>query len=491
MTQQDLLQRAFKEILENETLVSNDPYRLQYHLMAPVGLINDPNGLIQFNGVYHVFYQWNPFETSHGAKFWGHYTSKDLVHWVLQPPALVPCEWYEKNGCYSGSAVEDEGKLYLFYTGNLKNEDGERVSHQCIAVSKDGIHFDKKGPFISVPKGYTPHFRDPKVWKSNDIWYMVIGAQTERKEGQAVLFSSKNMIDWQFKGPMAGSNMNGLGDLGYMWECPDLFNLGNRDVLLVSPQGIEAQGYHYQNLFQSGYFIGEWNPETNVYQHGDFTELDRGFDFYAPQTFEDENGRRILFAWMGITDEQESYQPTIANGWIHALTLPRELQLIGDKLYQKPAAELRRLRKSRDVDEQVSLYDSEESWFELSASVSEKINVEFHQIDADEVEIAIRDNLKLRYQQKEQLFTLERKSFMDRAPESRSCELTSLEKLQIFLDSSSVEIFLNEGQEVFTSRFFADPYHQKVKFTANGKVNATIQKWDLLSFSLVTELKKD
>ena len=479
MTQQDLLQRACEKVREYQSSAVNDPYRLEFHLMPPVGLMNDPNGLIQFNGVYHVFYQWNPFETAHGSKFWGHFSSRDLIHWQENPPALVPDEWYEKNGCYSGSAIESDGKLYLFYTGNVKNEGNERETYQCLAVSHDGIQFEKKGPVVFLPKGYTAHFRDPKVWKQNDTWYMVVGAQTLKEEGQVVLFTSRNLKDWDFKGPLAGSNLNGLGDFGYMWECPDLFRLENQDILLVSPQGLEAQGHHCQNLFQSGYFIGQWNPETNDYQHGEFTELDRGFDFYAPQTFEDGKGRRILYAWMGITDEQESYHPTIEKGWVHALTIPRELQLKGDKLYQKPAAELIQLRKSKDCDGQV-LLNEEAPLFELSAFVSE-IKIEVHELEADLLEIHIRDNMKLYYDKKQGIFTIERKAFKDGTPESRSCKLPSLKELHLFLDTSSIEIFLNGGQEVFTARFFAEPNQQKVRFTANGKANLSIKKWSLES----------
>src|SRR5690606_27727101 len=115
-----LMEKAYNEVNKYRDKVLDDPYRLNYHLMPPVGLLNDPNGLIQYKGHYHVFYQWNPFATAHGAKFWGHYSSKDMVNWQEEPIALVPSEWYERNGCYSGSAIELDGKLYLFYTGNVK-----------------------------------------------------------------------------------------------------------------------------------------------------------------------------------------------------------------------------------------------------------------------------------------------------------------------------------------------------------------------------------
>ncbi|MBY0096137.1 glycoside hydrolase family 32 protein [Mesobacillus maritimus] len=478
MNQQELLQLASKKIEENKPLIAKDFNRLQFHLMPPVGLLNDPNGLIYFNGAYHVFYQWNPFDTTHGAKFWGHYTSKDLISWEEQPPALVPSEWYEKNGCYSGSAVEHNGKMYLFYTGNVKNEHNERQTYQCMAVSSDGITFEKKGPVIYLPDGYTPHFRDPKVWQQNGRWYMVLGAQNDQEEGQVVLYTSLDLENWEFKGPLAGGNLNGLGDFGYMWECPDLFRLGAQDVLLVSPQGLEPAGHLYQNLFQSGYFIGNWTPETNQYEHGPFIELDRGFDFYAPQTFEDDQGRRLLYAWMGLTDDTEAYQPTIANGWIHALTIPREIEIKGNKLYQKPAVELTHLRKSLDFQQQVSIENEVKTWTEINGTVSE-IRLEMSQMEGTHFEITLRENLKLRFNQAEKLFTLERKSFKDGTTESRSCELPILTDIHLFLDTSSIEIFLNGGQEVMTARFFAEPFEQTITFSSNGKIDVFIEKWSL------------
>lgn len=478
MNQHELLQLATKKVEENKPLIEKDANRLQFHLMPPVGLLNDPNGLIHFNGVYHVFYQWNPFDTTHGAKFWGHYTSEDLLTWQAQPPALVPSEWYEKNGCYSGSAVEHKGKMYLFYTGNVKDENNERKSYQCMAVSSDGITFEKRGPVIFLPEGYTPHFRDPKVWKQDEIWYMVIGAQTENEEGQVVVYSSRDLENWEFKGPLAGGNLNRLGDFGYMWECPDLFRLDSKDVLLVSPQGLEPEGHLYQNLFQSGYFIGEWKPNTNQYNHGPFKELDSGFDFYAPQTFEDKRGRRLMYAWMGLTDENEAYQPTTSNDWVHALTLPRELVLKGDMLYQKPVTELQKLRKSFDFQQQVSMENEERTWAEVNGTISE-IHIDVHQLEAVSFEINIRENIKLSFHQAENLFTLERKSFKDGTPETRSCTLSKLNKLHIFLDTSSIEMFLNEGQEVMTARFFTDPANQNISFSVQGKVDMLIEKWRL------------
>ncbi|KAB2330304.1 sucrose-6-phosphate hydrolase [Bacillus mesophilum] len=457
-----LIQKAYKEVKKYRNMVKNDPYRLNYHLMPPVGLLNDPNGLIQFKGVYHVFYQWNPFETAHGAKFWGHYTSEDMVYWREEPIALAPDEWYDQNGCYSGSAVEEDGKLYLFYTGNVKRDDGTRETYQCIAVSENGIYFKKLGPVLKLPEQYTPHFRDPKVWKKGDHWYMVVGAQTLDEKGIVALFHSNDLFHWEEAGTIAGSDMNGLKEFGYMWECPDLIHLNGKDVLLVSPQGLNPDGDFYQNLFQSGYFIGELDYEPLRYQHGSFTELDRGFDFYAPQTFTDENGRTILYAWMGITDEMEAHQPTVENGWVHALTIPRELELQGGKVFQKPVEELKKLRKDQ------ALVKNNE--FE---AVSAELILDFKKNGP--FKITFRNEASLSYDTAK--LTLKRRNLKTGEAESRTCKLASVSKLHIFMDHSSLEIFINDGEEVFTARYFPDSENVIVSF--EGEAEFTLIKWDL------------
>lgn len=479
-----LMQEAYEREERERHVVSSDPFRLSYHLMPPVGLLNDPNGFIYFQGAYHVFYQWNPFETGHGAKFWGHYRSSDLISWKEEPIALAPDEWYDKNGCYSGSAVEHDGKLYIFYTGNVKDEDGKRSSYQCLAVSEDGVTFEKKGPVIHVPAGYTAHFRDPKVWREHGVWHMVLGAQNSDLQGEAVLFRSANLTDWEFVGPIAGSGISGLGDFGYMWECPDMFKLGDKDVLIVSPQGLEPDGTLYQNLFQSGYFIGKWDSKSHKLCHGSFTELDRGFDFYAPQTTLDANGKRLMFAWMGITDAQEQDQPTVKNEWIHALTMPRELILAGGRIYQKPVEELKALRANPVEYREVSLKGDGPSKFEGIGGITAELIFSFPKGVRGTFELIIRENVRLQYDPNTQTFTLERKTFKGDGEETRQCTLEELETIHVFLDTSSIEVFLNGGTEVFTSRFFPDPDVTSIVMQSEKQEECTIQKWDLQPFAL-------
>ncbi|RKQ30269.1 glycoside hydrolase family 32 protein [Oceanobacillus halophilus] len=468
---------AYERVETHREVVARDPYRLHYHIMPPVGLLNDPNGLVFFKGKYHVFYQWNPFETDHGAKFWGHYVSDDLVHWEEAPIALAPDMWYDKNGCYSGSAVVLDEKLYVFYTGNVKDEEGNRESYQCLAISEDGVHFEKKGPVIHVPAGYTAHFRDPKVFYHGEKWYMIVGAQTESEQGEAVLFTSSDLMDWQFEGPIAGSYHHHLEDFGYMWECPDLLEVNGKDVLIVCPQGLEADGLRYQNIYQSGYFAGKMDYETLSLEHGEFDELDRGFDFYAPQTMEDGKGRKILFGWMG-NSEEDGVQPTVKHEWIHALTIPRELEWKNGKLLQHPVKELELLREDEVRHTNVVLDGSEVELPGVDGSVFE-LEVVTKDWRAKRFSITMGETSRISYDAVAKVLTFERGAFDGKGfVEKRQCVVETLHSLRMFKDTSSMEIFVNNGEEVFTSRVFDDPEAKGITFTATeGKLEMDVKKW--------------
>ena len=476
--QVELIRQANEEVEKQKQTVELDYYRLRYHLMPPVGLLNDPNGFIQWNGTYHLFYQWMPFKTGHGAKFWGHNSSKDLVTWVTEPIALAPSDWFDKNGCYSGSAIVDDNKLKLFYTGNVKDEHGNRETYQCAAQSVDGSEFEKLGVVATLPKGYTAHFRDPKVWKKEHTWYMVVGAQSIDEQGKAVLFRSDNLVEWVHLGVIAGSNENQLGNFGYMWECPDLFELNGEDVLLVSPQGLKPTGYKFQNKYQAGYFIGKLDYEQAAFSHGDFTELDRGFEFYAPQTTLDEQGRRLLFAWMGVPEQNEDAHPTIKHNWIHAMTLPRELKIQDGKLYQIPVEELKLLR-TKEVKYEKQFIGRNEFSLEGISGDSLELQLDFIGNNFENFSISFRGYATLSFETKKKLVTLERISFANGNLEKRQCVLERLENIKVYLDTSSIEIFLNGGEEVFSARIFPQQENKEIIFSANGECICNIQKWNL------------
>ncbi|MFK0664936.1 glycoside hydrolase family 32 protein [Aeromonas salmonicida] len=343
MKEVDFFKQIVRSLLTGQLKAAADPHRPRWHLAAPVGLLNDPNGFIEHGGRYHLFYQWNPLGCTHSNKGWGHVSSSDLLHWQHEPIALLPTEAYESHGCYSGSAVSDEqGRLTLIYTGNVKYPDGSRTAFQCLARADGEGGFGKLGPVLDLPEGYSGHVRDPKVWHDGQQWLMVLGARTQDDKGEVLLYRGQTLDKWQLLGPIAGSGRGGLGEFGYMWECPDLFPLADRHVLISCPQGIAPQGEDYRNLYQCGWLAGQFDGEH--FEHGAFHELDRGFEFYAPQTTLDSQGRRLLFGWLGLPEENEMSQPTIPYGWIHQMSCPRELFWQHEWLCQRPVAELAALK---------------------------------------------------------------------------------------------------------------------------------------------------
>lgn len=441
-------------------------YRLCYHLMPLKGLMNDPNGLLYKDGRYYVFYQLNDEDCTHKNKKWGLYTSEDFVNWKIENTALEPDKWYDKDGCYSGSAILVDGKINLFYTGNVKNN-GERESYQCRVVEKEDGTFEKMGPVIDkIPEGYTAHFRDPKVWQDScGKYYMVLGAQTKDEKGEVLLYSSENLEKWDLEGSLYNK-----GELGYMLECPDLFSLDGRDIMLICPQGLEADGDLYNNIYQSGYMFGKFDAEKASFMEEAFIELDRGFDFYAPQTFVDGMGRRILIGWMGLPEMEEGI-PTVEDGWLHALTIPRVLSVEDGKLIQRPLEEMKKLRKQGEFYKNIIFKDTLEL-DDIKGSVFEMI-VDFENIDSYSFGLKIRKKdekeLIIKIEDGKLLVDRNRTDFLDG---ERACKIEGEKhRLHIFSDASSVEVFYNDGKEVFTSRIYSDLSDDGIEFfSINGRV---------------------
>lgn len=470
-----------KEILE--VLLKKDKYRLNYHLMPAKGLLNDPNGLVEKDNKYHVFYQWNDKECAHGPKKWGHYISKNFIDWEIEDVAIDPVEYYETHGCYSGSGIVIDDKINLIYTGNVKSHEGSRESFQCLAVEREDGSFEKKGPIIkTIPEGYTGHFRDPKIWKENEMFYMVLGAQNNDLKGEVLLYKSESLNDWELVGSIYEKN-----DLGYMMECPDLFEFNNKKILVSSPQGLEPKGELYNNIFQSGYMVGRVNYSTAENEWSEFIEIDRGFDFYAPQTFLDSRGRRIMYAWMGM--EEEGHPTIKEENWVHALTMPREITLEEDKLIQRPLEEMKSLRLSSlnyenmVVQQSLSLDGVKGNSFELI--------VELENIDSTIFGIKLRKNkteeLVVKFEKNELIVDREKTLGLKG---TRKCQIEGVKhKLHVFMDTTSMELFYNDGQEVFTSRvFFSENDNEIEFFSENGEILIkNLEFYNLKSYNYFVE----
>ena len=473
-----------KSVLEKKEIVEKDFWRQKYHIQGIVGLINDPNGFSQFKGKYHMFYQWNPLGTNHKNKTWAHSVSDDLLHWERLKTALRPDTWYSKDGVYSGSAIADDKKLYLFYTGNVKDADGNRESYQCLAVSSDGENFERWEPsIVNQPDGYTRHIRDPKIWKKDGKFYAVIGIQSEDLEGKAVLYSSENIKDWKFEGEIAGANHGKIKDFGFMWECPDYFQLKDektgeiKDLLVFSPQGLEPEGDLYNNKYQTGYLFGKLDYEKPEFEiSSNFVEIDRGHDFYAPQSMEDDKGRRIIVGWMGVPEEEDF--PTVKNEWIHCLTLPRELKVIDGKLYQLPIKEMESIR-----GEKIGFNEKVTGEVKVGTGTTYELKARFNDINSDfglKLRTGKNSEIVLKFDYNDKKFVLDRTKGEQPDKRLRKVYLGNISKLEltVFVDNSSVEVFINGGQEVFSSRIFPEKDADGISVFADKNVNVEIEKWE-------------
>ena len=328
-----------EEMMKAKEQKEGAPYREKLHLLPPVGWLNDPNGLCQLNGIYHAFFQYSPFNAEGGVKMWGHYTSKDMIDWEYQGVKIYPDQPFDCHGVYSGSTFIEDGKMYVYYTGNVKLEDGDfdyintgREANTVLVVSEDGKTFGPKKELmrnVDYPSDLTCHVRDPKVWKEGDTYYMIQGARTKEDVGQALIFESKDKINWKFR-----SRVESEAPFGYMWECPDYFEVDGHKILSTSVQGLEGGIWDDRNVYQSGYFLINGSILED-YKLSEYMLWDYGFDYYAPQSFETEDGRRIHISWMGMPDCEEYTNPTIAEGWQHCFTFPREVFVEDGKTFGK------------------------------------------------------------------------------------------------------------------------------------------------------------
>lgn len=315
----------------------DDRARPRYHFGAPTGWLNDPNGLSQWDGVYHLFYQFNPDAPRHANILWGHATSTDLVEWSDRPIALIPdAEGFDRDGCWSGVLVDDGGTPTIVYSGHAG--DAQLPGLAIGDSTLDTWTKDPANPVIAGPPAGTDTtaFRDHCVWRDGDTWYQLIGSGFRGIGGAALLYESPDLRSWTYRGPILVGDASQADPVwtGTMWECVDMFEINGTHILVVSVW--DDGDTHYPIYFTGHYANGTFTPES-------VRVLDLGLrHFYAPQSFQDESGRRIIIGWMqeGRDDEQ-----TMDAGWSGVLSVPRMLTLTASgRLHHAPVPELTRLR---------------------------------------------------------------------------------------------------------------------------------------------------
>ena len=299
-----------------------------FHITGEVGWINDPNGLIYYNGQYHGFFQYHPYDTKWGPMHWGHVVSEDLTNWEYLPVALTPGDDCDKNGCFSGTALEHEGKLWLMYTGFIENQGGDSIRQvQCLAESSDGISFKKHGIVIGedlLPEGYShSDFRDPKVWSHEGQFWCVVAARKIEGRGRILLFKSGDLFNWEFVNDLFGKD-----SAGTMIECPDY----NEELgyLLFCEQFQPNEGKEHLNIHTCRWYTGKIDYSTGLFVENERGIVDYGFDMYAPQTFA---GKPVIMGWLNMWDRNI---PSAKYGFAGMLTVPRSVTIKEGRLYQEP-----------------------------------------------------------------------------------------------------------------------------------------------------------
>lgn len=471
--------------------------RPDFHLSARTGWMNDPNGFSYYDGKYHMFYQYHPYESKWGPMHWGHAVSEDLLHWEFLPAALAPDEVYDRDGCFSGSAVTlEDGRHLLMYTGVVKehqaNDTYRDVQIQCLAVG-DGIDYEKfaGNPVLTdkdLPEGCSRFdFRDPKMWRKEDGTYCcVIGNRPADGSGQILLFTSPDGFQWSFK-KIFSENKNRFGK---MWECPDFFELDGKWVLITSPQDMLPQDFEYHNGNGTLCLIGDYDEETDSFTEQKDQSIDYGIDFYAPQTTLTPDGRRVMIGWMqnwdtcSIRDQEEP--------WFGQMSLPRELFLKNGRLYQRPVRELENMRTDKVEYQNVSFTDT----LRLDGVKGRRIDMELtiRPENGQEVfrKFAVRFaqnelyHTSLSFRPGESVLKIDRKhsgsrrAIIHQRRSKVNWEAKEL-KLRIILDRFSVEVFVNDGEQVLTATMYTDQIADGISFFADGTVNMDVVKYDLVT----------
>ncbi len=455
------------ELWELHEKAAASPYRQSFHIQSVTGLMNDPNGFVWHDNQWHLFYQWCPWGAVHGLKHWYHIVSKDLITWRNLGVCLFPDrgDGYDNKGTYSGSAIPIGEDLYLYYTGNHRDADWTRRAYTCLAkLRKDGWTEKYPLPLFGQHPDYTEHQRDPKLICREDGYYILLGAQSKDLHGRALVYRSDDLLHgWTFAGEL---KVPGFEEFGDMWECPTIEHIGGHDVLLFCPQHLKLPG-RGESVNHNGYIMGSMDWETLTFTpDGQFHVLDFGFDSYAAACANnlENTDEAILIAWMGLPDV--SY-PTDEEDWAGCLTLPRELTVRGRRLIQRPLPGLKKLR-----DEKLSLTANEAGCYALPAAAELEADcrpgdLELHLFTRSDVS----GGLNIFYSQEKHRITVDRSGmdvrFNEEQGESRSRPLEDgLSHLRIFIDHSSVEIFVNDGDAVFTSRIF--PTAEERFFHADG-----------------------
>ena len=481
--------RAF----EREYAKFADGERPALHLTAPVGWMNDPNGFSVYKGEYHLFFQYHPYSTQWGPMHWGHAKTRDFIRWEYLPAVMAPDMPYDNNGCFSGSAVElPDGRQLLLYTGvrEVLRPDGlrEQIQSQCVAVG-DGVNFEKYegNPVLDIsdlPEGASAiDFRDPKLWREGDVYYAVMSSRGPDGSGMILRYKSEDGFHWTYEGVV-----DSCGNLyGKMWECPDFFPLDGKQVLLVSPMEMAPMGLEFHAGYGTVALLGSWDEEKHRFTREQIHSVDYGIDFYAPQTMQTPDGRRIMIAWMQNWTNTRCQRPGCH--LYGCMTIPRELSIRHGRLIQNPVRELENYRRNRVcyrdlvVDRPCHFAGVSGRAVDLTVEVRPSGNEMYQSFRLQFAMDGIHRS-EIVYKPNSSIVSIDRSRCGGRFDvvherEFRVAPRQGELKLRLILDRNCVELFVNDGEQTATYMLYGPEEADAICFAAQGSVVLNVEKYDL------------
>ena len=466
-----------------------------FHVTGGIGWINDPNGFAPYRGAYHLFFQYYPYDVTWGPMHWGHVKTRDFIHWEQLPVALAPDTEVDRDGCFSGGAIElEDGRHLLMYTGvrNIRRRNGklDAFQTQCVAIG-DGLDYEKYegNPVIDasqLPEGGSERdFRDPKIWREDGRYYAVIGNRPADGSGSILLFESEDALHWRFVSVLASCH----NQYGRMWECPDFFPLDGKHVLLTSPQEMDAIGLEFHPGNANVCLIGTFDRDAKHLERENVQAIDYGLDFYAPQTLETADGRRVMIAWMQNWETSTCKVQELR--FFGQMTLPRELSVRNGRLFQNPVRELEACRGVR-IDYHKVLINGETSLRGISGrcldmTVTVRPGNEAVMYKWFRLYLA-RDGEHftcIRYRPETSTIKVDRthSGFPHDIVNIREFPVSvrnDVLKLRVILDRYSLELFVNDGEQAASFVLYTPQDAGSISFSSDGSVLVDVEKYELI-----------
>lgn len=469
---------------EHEISADKRPF---FHLTPRTGWMNDPNGFSYFGGSVHLFYQYYPYSTGWGDMYWGHVRTRDLIRWEYLPAAMAPDTPYE-SGCFSGTAIEDKNLGHvLLYTAHQNHSDGSVTEEQCVAASSDGIEYKKlfDGPVIKtedLPSIIrSSDFRDPKLWKDENGYHAILVGMQQDSKGAVLQYDSNDLEHWNYGGMV----LEGSEVYGGMQECPDLFRLGDKNILILNAMN-QAEPAEDCNIHghETYALIGSYDSKNKSFNPLSRQILDYGVDFYAPQTTVLPDGRRVLIAWMNSWENLLSPENT---GWAGMMCVPREITMKNGHVCQAPVREIENYEKNT-FSKELTISGKRVTVPELRGRVQDlRIHISGNGFHHFTVNLAENEQYVtcLTYDCDKNCLTLDRSRAgmpEDKIPvryvklPERNDELD----IRILMDRFSIEVFALDGRVTISDAVFTPQDADGVSFETDGMAQVDIKDGKLI-----------